>query len=89
MRGVFEVRYYLTKSGKNVFESWLESLDDDVAEARIDARINRLTGGNFGDCKPVGGGVWELRIDWGAGVSHLLRDDRPTMRPVAGWRRQT
>jgi putative addiction module killer protein len=64
---VFEIRYYLTSTGKNVFESWLESLSDNVAEARIDARINRLTQGNFGDCKPVGDGVWELRIDWGPG----------------------
>lgn len=64
---MFEIRYYLTRSGKNVFESWLESLGDDVAEARIDARINRLTRGSFGDCKPVGGGVWELRIDYGPG----------------------
>src|SRR5580700_4773341 len=67
MSGVFEIRYYLTRTGKNVFETWLESLNDDVAEARIDARINRLAHGNFGDCKPVGGGVWELRIDWGPG----------------------
>jgi putative addiction module killer protein len=50
-----------------VFESWLTSLKDDRAEARIDARINRLASGNFGDCKPVGGGVWELRIDFGPG----------------------
>jgi putative addiction module killer protein len=64
---VFEIRYYLTSTGKNVVESWLESLADDVAEARIDARINRLTGGNFGDCKPVASGVWELRVDWGPG----------------------
>jgi putative addiction module killer protein len=64
---VFDIRYYLTSAGKNVVESWLESLADDIAEARIDARINRLTHGNFGDCKPVGGGVWELRIDWGPG----------------------
>ena len=54
-------------SGKLPFESWLASLEDDQAEARIAARVNRLAGGNFGDCKPVGAGVWELRIDWGPG----------------------
>jgi putative component of toxin-antitoxin plasmid stabilization module len=51
---VFEIRYYLTATGKNVFESWLESLSDEVAEARIDARINRLSNGNFGDYKAGG-----------------------------------
>jgi len=64
---VIEILHYLTTNGKDVFESWLGSLKDDRAEARIDARINRLSRGNFGDCKPVGGGVWELRIDYGPG----------------------
>jgi putative addiction module killer protein len=31
------------------------------------ARIDRLAVGNFGDCKPLGGGEFELRIDWGPG----------------------
>jgi len=64
---MLEIRHYTTEGGKDVFETWLTSLSDDRAEARIDARINRLTRGNFGDCKPVGGGVWELRIDYGPG----------------------
>jgi putative addiction module killer protein len=64
---VFEIRHYLTAAGKDIFESWLESLGDEVTEARIDARIGRLTRGNFGDCKPVGDGVWELRINLGPG----------------------
>ena len=64
---MMEIRHYLSASGKDVFETWLSSLKDDRAEARIDARINRLAGGNFGDCKPVGGSVWELRIDVGPG----------------------
>ena len=70
-----EVRYYLTIAGKNVFESWVSSLKDDQAEARIATRINRLMHGNFGDCKPVGEGVWELRINWGPGYRLYLGRD--------------
>lgn len=62
-----EVLYYLTASGKNVVEEWLSSLRDEIAEARIDARITRLQGGNFGDCRALQEGVWELRIDTGPG----------------------
>jgi putative addiction module killer protein len=38
-----------------------------VRRARITARIRRLSLGNPGDVKPVGGGVSEMRIDWGPG----------------------
>ena len=31
------------------------------------ARIDRLSAGNFGDCKTLRGGLFELRIDWGPG----------------------
>ena len=37
------------------------------AESRIVSRITRLAAGNFGDCRPIRDGVWELRIDWGPG----------------------
>ena len=36
-------------------------------EARIAARVARLAAGNFGDCKPLMDGLWELRIDVGPG----------------------
>jgi putative addiction module killer protein len=64
---MYEIRHYLTASGKNLFEEWLDSLRDANAEARIAARVARLATGNFGDCKPLTDGVWELRIDWGPG----------------------
>jgi len=62
-----EIRRYLTESGTDVVGEWLTGLRDAQARARIATRIARLEAGNFGDCKPVGEGVWELRIDWGPG----------------------
>ena len=46
---------------------WLARLADLQAKARILARIDRLAVGNFGDSKPLRGGISELRIDWGPG----------------------
>lgn len=49
------------------FEKWLTKLKDRHARARIAARIDRMKIGGFGDCKPVGSGVSEARIDYGPG----------------------
>jgi putative addiction module killer protein len=49
------------------FAAWLQGLRDERARAKISVRIRRLSLGNFGDVKPVGEGVGELRIDYGAG----------------------
>lgn len=49
------------------FSKWLFALSDTVAAARIQARIDRLGLGLFGDVKPVGEGVSELRIAYGPG----------------------
>lgn len=50
-----------------IFVRWLGSLRDLRARARIQARIDRLEIGNPGDVKPVGGGISEMRIDYGPG----------------------
>ena len=46
---------------------WFAGLTDLQVRGRIDARIRRVSVGNFGDAKTVGGGVSELRIDYGPG----------------------
>ena len=50
-----------------VFSNWLRKLSDESARSRIQIRIRRLSLGNFGDVKPVGDRVSELRIDYGPG----------------------
>jgi putative addiction module killer protein len=49
------------------YSRWFEELHDRHARARINVRIRRLSLGNFGDVKPVGEGVSELRIEYGPG----------------------
>ena len=64
---MYELRHYFNSEGQDLFGRWLDGLRDRQAQARIAARMTRLSNGNFGDCKPVGDGVWELRVDWGPG----------------------
>jgi putative addiction module killer protein len=49
------------------FSDWLASLRDKRTVAILRARLNRIRLGNFGDARPVGEGVQELRINWGPG----------------------
>jgi putative addiction module killer protein len=51
----------------DIYHDWFELLKDKRAKARIDVRIRRVSLGNYGDVKPVGKGVSELRIDYGPG----------------------
>ncbi|WP_346308530.1 type II toxin-antitoxin system RelE/ParE family toxin [Limnohabitans sp.] len=49
------------------FQNWERRLKDRLAKAAIAARIFRLANGLPGDVQPVGDGVSELRIHYGAG----------------------
>ena len=64
---------------------WLVRLSDRQARARILVRIRRLSLGNTGDAKPVGGGVFELRIDHGPGYRvYWCRQGRSIVVLLAG-----
>lgn len=64
---MFEVDDYQNADGKDPYFGWLNGLNDRIAKARIAVRVQRMAAGNFGDCKPIQDGVWELRIDHGPG----------------------
>ena len=49
------------------FGRWFKKLKDRNAKARIQARIDRMELGHFGEVEPVGEGVSELRIFYGPG----------------------
>ncbi|MGO8765644.1 MAG: type II toxin-antitoxin system RelE/ParE family toxin [Limisphaerales bacterium] len=62
-----EVVVFRARDGRVPFEVWLSDLNDKRAMARILARLARVRQGNLGDCRTVGDGVSELRVDYGPG----------------------
>jgi putative addiction module killer protein len=67
-----------------VYANWFGRLRDIGARARIDVRIRRLSLGNSGDVRPVGGGVSELRIDYGPGYRVYFARLGPTVVVLLG-----
>ena len=66
------VLVYRTREGRLPFDEWLRELRDTNAVARVLARVGRIRQRNLGDCKPVGRGVSELRVDYGQKGSTLV-----------------
>ena len=71
------------------FDYWIRKLGDREARIRILVRLRRLTLGNFGDARSVGGRVSELRIDWGPGyrVYFMRRGEAVILLLCAGDKR--
>lgn len=88
----WELVYYVARNGKIPYREWFESLSDFKAQAVIDSRLARIRLGNFGTSKPIGAGIFELKIYYGPGyriyftktagriVLLLLGGDKSTQR---------
>ncbi|MCH8293382.1 type II toxin-antitoxin system RelE/ParE family toxin [Candidatus Poribacteria bacterium] len=61
------VQVYQDQQGKEPFTEWINSVKDRRTRARIDSRLDRLQDGNFGDWKSLGGGLFEMRLQFGSG----------------------
>ncbi|NBS02995.1 MAG: type II toxin-antitoxin system RelE/ParE family toxin [Rhizobiales bacterium] len=73
-----------------VFRLWLESLDDAKTRAIILARIDRMGLGHFGDIEPVGSGISELRIHYGAGYRlYIVQRGRSVIILLCGGSKST
>lgn len=65
----------LTIVESETFQAWISRLRDRKGRQIIIDRIKRMAAGNFGDSKPVGSGVLELRFKFGPGYRvYYIRD---------------
>jgi len=87
---MFEVLTYKDDQGEKPYANWLAKLADRHAKARVLVRVSRMASGNFGDCRPVADGGWELRIDWGPGyrVYYALSGKRLVLLLTGGDKRK-
>lgn len=63
---VQQIIIYQNSNGSEPFSLWLNALDRQI-RTRIKARLNRLECSNLGDWQRVGGGIFEIRMHFGAG----------------------
>ena len=57
------------------FDKWLKKLNDKKAKSKILFRIQKLEKDeHFGDCKPVGDGISELRINFAKGYRVYFKE---------------
>ena len=85
-----ELRHYLTASGKDPFQQWMDELKDLKGRIVIQRRIDRVANGNFGDHKFCQDGVWELRIDFGPGYRvYYARDEETIILLLSGGSKRT
>lgn len=62
-----QIEYYLTDDEVDVFGNWFANLRDKQAKAAISSRLDRIRNGNLGQVRPLRKGVWEIKVDVGAG----------------------
>ncbi|MCL6219699.1 type II toxin-antitoxin system RelE/ParE family toxin [Zunongwangia pacifica] len=57
------------------FDKWMRKLKDIRAKSKILFRIQKLeTDEHFGDCKTVGGGISEMRINYAKGYRLYFKE---------------
>lgn len=62
-----QVSFYELRSGGSPARDYRGNIHDQNLKAAVDARVARFRGGNFGDSKSVGKGVFESRVHYGPG----------------------
>jgi putative addiction module killer protein len=64
---MYELQQYVRDDGKSPFREWFISLKDITTRNRIRTKIDLLAVGSNSHVRPLGQGLYELKIDFGPG----------------------
>lgn len=67
MDKINRINEYTDDKGNSPYAGWLGKLRDKKIKAKIMIRVDRMELGLFGDVKPIGDGLSELRINYASG----------------------
>ena len=67
MDEIYKLVMYRMVTGKEPYLLWLEGLRDEKTKGILRRRLGRMVLGSLGSVRGVGGGVFELKIDFGPG----------------------
>ena len=83
-----ELREYLDERGRSPYAEWFEKLDSHAAQ-KVEVALWRIEAGNLSNVRPVGGGVLEYKIHFGAGYRiYFCREGADIIILVAGGTKQ-
>lgn len=90
LRMVYIINEYTDERGESPYANWLASLRDPKVRARIIMQVDRMELGLFGDVRPIGKGLSELRIHYGSGYRvYYGRHDRQVYLLLCGGDKST
>ena len=64
-----KIQFYISPDGRVPFAEWFEALKSKSAQAAVDKALDKVRLGNLSskNSKPLGSGVYEVKIDYGPG----------------------
>jgi len=83
MSKMIEFTEYLDSNGTSPFAKWFDALDA-VAAAKVRAYMTRVELGNYSNVEPIGGGLSEIKIDFGPGYRVYFRKEREILLLLLG-----
>jgi putative addiction module killer protein len=77
------LRSFVDHAGRAPIQIWIDALNKH-AQAKVAVALTRLAKGNRSQVKGLGGGVAELRVDWGPGYRIYFGQDGQTLVILLG-----